>query len=207
MPESETKPFADLDTYQAAAFSSAIYPGKGENQVLYPILGLCGEAGELADKLARRLWYKVASPDGIDRKHELGLRSLALLARSGRLAELVKKAYRNDPPGVMTDARRVELQQIAGEIEHRADTVNSYARLASAGEPVVLPPLEIDGVELDLLRAELGDVLWYVAGLATELGLSLSDVAAANLSKLARRKEEGTLAGDNRGDDLPANEA
>lgn len=34
---------------------------------------------------------------------------------------------------------------------------------------------------------ELGDVLWYVAAVATDLGLTLSDVAACNLAKLRAR--------------------
>ncbi len=50
------------------------------------------------------------------------------------------------------------------------------------------------------LVGELGDVLWYAAQLATELGISLEDVAAKNLEKLLSRKERGTLqgSGDNR---------
>ena len=43
---------------------------------------------------------------------------------------------------------------------------------------------------------ELGDVLWYVAQLATELGLSLEQVASANLSKLKSRSQRGTLQGE-----------
>ncbi|OGL72704.1 hypothetical protein A3F28_03295 [Candidatus Uhrbacteria bacterium RIFCSPHIGHO2_12_FULL_57_11] len=49
------------------------------------------------------------------------------------------------------------------------------------------------------LKKELGDVLWYVAQLSTELGLSLDDVAAGNIEKLKSRKDRGTLHGD--GDD------
>lgn len=45
------------------------------------------------------------------------------------------------------------------------------------------------------LAAELGDVLWYVAQLATELGLDLNDVAAGNIAKLQARKARGTIAG------------
>jgi NTP pyrophosphatase (non-canonical NTP hydrolase) len=55
------------------------------------------------------------------------------------------------------------------------------------------------GVITDEVRAkiagELGDSLWYHAALAKEFGLKLSDVASANLEKLADRKERGTLQG------------
>ncbi len=45
------------------------------------------------------------------------------------------------------------------------------------------------------IAAELGDLMWYVAQTASELGVSLGDVAQANLDKLAGRKERGTLQG------------
>lgn len=48
----------------------------------------------------------------------------------------------------------------------------------------------------DLLAKELGDVLWYVAALATELRLDLSQIAADNLAKLAARKAAGRIHGD-----------
>jgi len=48
----------------------------------------------------------------------------------------------------------------------------------------------------EILKKELGDVLWYTAALATELGIDLEEVARLNLEKLASRKERGTLGGD-----------
>jgi NTP pyrophosphatase (non-canonical NTP hydrolase) len=51
----------------------------------------------------------------------------------------------------------------------------------------------------DALKAEIGDVLWYLAALATELGSSLDDIARENLSKLAGRKERGTITGEGDG--------
>jgi NTP pyrophosphatase (non-canonical NTP hydrolase) len=48
---------------------------------------------------------------------------------------------------------------------------------------------------LEGLKDELGDVLWYVAVLAGDLGLSLDEIATANLGKLASRKERGRLSG------------
>lgn len=50
------------------------------------------------------------------------------------------------------------------------------------------------------IKAELGDVLWYIAVIAHELGLNLSEVADYNISKLADRQQRGVLggSGDNR---------
>jgi NTP pyrophosphatase (non-canonical NTP hydrolase) len=47
----------------------------------------------------------------------------------------------------------------------------------------------------DALAAELGDVLWYVAQLATEAGLDLDAIAADNLAKLLSRRERGVVGG------------
>ncbi|HWY18893.1 MAG TPA: nucleoside triphosphate pyrophosphohydrolase family protein [Solirubrobacteraceae bacterium] len=49
------------------------------------------------------------------------------------------------------------------------------------------------------MSKELGDVLWYVAQLASELGLELDEIAQANLDKLLSRQERGVLSGE--GDD------
>lgn len=50
------------------------------------------------------------------------------------------------------------------------------------------------------MSKELGDVLWYVAQLASELELSLDDIAKQNLEKLFSRQKRGVLSGsgDNR---------
>jgi len=49
------------------------------------------------------------------------------------------------------------------------------------------------------LIGELGDVMWYLAALATELGIDLDEVAEKNIEKLFSRKERGKLQGS--GDD------
>jgi NTP pyrophosphatase (non-canonical NTP hydrolase) len=48
----------------------------------------------------------------------------------------------------------------------------------------------------EAVKYELGDVLWYVACLAKEMGVSLKEVAESNLEKLESRKARGTLIGD-----------
>jgi NTP pyrophosphatase (non-canonical NTP hydrolase) len=47
----------------------------------------------------------------------------------------------------------------------------------------------------DALAGELGDVLWYLAQLATELDLDLDELAEANLEKLLSRQRRGVLSG------------
>ena len=46
------------------------------------------------------------------------------------------------------------------------------------------------------ISKELGDVLWYVSQIATELNLSLQDIALGNLQKLRSRQKRNKLSGD-----------
>lgn len=46
-------------------------------------------------------------------------------------------------------------------------------------------------LDQDLLRKEIGDVLWYVAALCTVLGYDLAEVAQENLDKLSARYPDG----------------
>lgn len=50
-------------------------------------------------------------------------------------------------------------------------------------------------VSEDVLTKELGDVLWMVAAICSDSGISLGEVAQRNLDKLASRQIRGTLSG------------
>lgn len=58
----------------------------------------------------------------------------------------------------------------------------------------------VDELKKQEITKELGDVLWYVAQIATELGIPLEDVASGNIMKLLSRMERNVLggSGDNR---------
>ena len=45
------------------------------------------------------------------------------------------------------------------------------------------------------IALELGDVLWYVATLANDIGYNLEEIAILNYSKLQKRKEQGKIGG------------
>lgn len=106
-----------INEYQEAALTTAVYPE--DKRIIYPALGMCGEAGEVADK--------------------------------------VKKVIRDNNQNFDT-ARKIEI---------------AY---------------------------EIGDVLWYCATMAHDIGFTLEAVAQMNIDKLASRQKRGKLggSGDNR---------
>jgi NTP pyrophosphatase (non-canonical NTP hydrolase) len=80
-----------------------------------------------------------------------------------------------------------------------------YAREGLAGEVGELlgkfAKCRRDGVSPDVLyvKKELGDILWMVAAIADDWGLTLASVADGNVAKLYGRSVRGTLQGS--GDD------
>ena len=103
---------SDFNAYQRSAIKTAVYPP--EHRILYPALGLAGEAGEVANK--------------------------------------VKKLVRDGTSSLPKEWK----EQIGSEI---------------------------------------GDVLWYCAVLADDLGISLGKIASENETKLQNRKKKGTISG------------
>lgn len=84
------------------------------------------------------------------------------------------KTLRATPPGI--DPALVPLLGLAGEAGSVVSAYKKGLRDAPTGR---LTKAE--------LREELGDLLWYLAVVASQWGLDLEDVAAANLTKIADR--------------------
>lgn len=107
----------EVNEYQRMALETAVYPK--EYKILYPALGLTGEAGEVSDK--------------------------------------VKKVLR-DNDGAFTEEKKRDIAK------------------------------------------ELGDVAWYLAVCANDIGYALEDICQMNYDKLKSRQQRGVLggSGDNR---------
>lgn len=54
----------------------------------------------------------------------------------------------------------------------------------------------VDDVTREEIKKELGDVLWYVAQISSELKISLDEVAQFNIEKLQSRMERNMIHGD-----------
>lgn len=104
----------NFSDYQTRSRTTAQYPSIG-HPVIYPVLGLTNEAGEVAGK--------------------------------------IKKVFRDKDGQISPETR-------------------------------------------EALASELGDVLWYLAQVCTELEISLDQVAESNLAKLLDRQARGRIQGD-----------
>lgn len=108
----------NFNEYQKQADSTAMYPNRGHNYI-FPVIGLAGETGEVAEKF--------------------------------------KKVIR-DKNGVIDDEAKKEIVK------------------------------------------EMGDVLWYLSQICTELGVEFDGVAEANIQKINSRRNREVIhgSGDNR---------
>ena len=80
-----------------------------------------------------------------------------------------------------------------------------FLKLAQEASEVTEPILkhrfrgDMKEIAKEDLAKELGDTLWYISECATQLGISLEDIARMNLLKLGDRAKRNTIKGS--GDD------
>ena len=74
--------------------------------------------------------------------------------------------------------------------------VGEAGEIANKVKKVIRDNRPVDEAFVADMKAEIGDVLWYVARLAAELGISLEDVATYNMDKLLSRLNRGVISGD-----------
>lgn len=183
-----------LAAYEQMAAETATYPGADDNQLIYPLAGLMGEAGEAAEVLARLFKEQhtlLRGPNDLDPAGVV----LEAMARFGALMEVVKKTFRNDPPGELTADRREAIAQAADRLER---VLSILQAVMTHRDRVVFPPIR-PGPEPRLLK-ELGDVGYYWFRACAEAGLPAGLVALDNYAKLKDRARRGVLrsTGDDR---------
>jgi NTP pyrophosphatase (non-canonical NTP hydrolase) len=85
---------------------------------------------------------------------------------------------------------------IMGLISETGEVAGKVKKVIRGDKPQTLQDEEF----LRDMAYELGDCLWYLAMVCEEFGLDLNDIACANLEKLLKRKQAGTIkgSGDNR---------
>jgi len=84
---------------------------------------------------------------------------------------------------------------LAGEAGEAADKVKKIWRNQGAVDSKQYTPEQ----RLEIAK-ELGDVLWYIAALTSEMGYQLDTIAQMNIAKLLDRQKRGVIKseGDNR---------
>jgi len=102
-------------------------------------------------------------------------------ARPMTLDEYQQLASRTIGTRTHTDQLSNMALGLAGEAGETADMLKKHLFHGK--------PLDVDEV-----IKELGDVMWYVAGMATAIGASLDDVAQRNVDKLRKRYPDGFSA-------------
>lgn len=103
--------------------------------------------------------------------------------------DLARKTAKAQNAQHMTFGLLSEAGEVAGILQrfHRGD--KEYRIPDGYGHAT------LSNIARDMLRKELGDVLWYLSQLADVFDLRLEDIALQNLDKLAKRKAEGTIEG------------
>jgi hypothetical protein len=187
-----------LSWYQTRANTTAAYPGRGDDQLIYPAIAMCEEAGELAGVVLEVLNKQQGPSRPNDLEYFVADAALQLAMASGAIMGLIKKAYRNDPPGIMTKERVAGLQT-ALAAANRA-VLNMVSAVQFPGVHVEFPPVPVTAKDVDRLVKEAGDVLWYVACFCTEAHVSLGYVGDTNYAKLADRAKRDVIrsTGDDR---------
>jgi len=83
------------------------------------------------------------------------------------------------------------LLGLAGET---GEVVEKFKKLLRNNDGV------IDKEFIESIKKELGDVLWYISQISTELDIELDDIAETNIKKLKSRMERNVIKsyGDDR---------
>ena len=170
----KTKKTITLTQYKKDALSTAFYPSIGDN-ILYPLVALFEESGELVEKLL----------EGADHK-EIAKEAGDVLWYSAMIFHELKEDFQFtiEDKYLTTDKLLLHNCRIAGIIKK--------SQRDEGGELV--------GDKRELLKTHLNFVLTFVLNVCLQIGYTLESVCEMNIDKIADRIKRGQLSGsgDNR---------
>lgn len=91
-------------------------------------------------------------------------------------------------PEAGTGSERALSYVVLGLVGEAGEIANKFKKIIRGDKP-------LDNATRMDLADELGDVMWYVARLACEVGVSLDYLQEANAAKLADRQSRGVIKG------------
>jgi hypothetical protein len=148
---------------------TAKYLEAGEhNRVVYPLLGLAGEVGEVIAVFLEAVWGRVGLNEMNPLEHRVWL-ALNRVASVAKDCEALKKQLRKGSGDLLdgvTDEHKEHLRQLV------------------SGSAL---PMEF------LLTDETADTLWYSSQLLRDIGVRFSAAAELNLAKLAARNANSQI--------------
>jgi len=192
-----------IDEYQMKAVSTAVYPKK--YSLIYPTIGLAGEAGEAADKLADLIlgnwdsekqkdivfelgdvmWYLATTANDID----VSLSDCICIA----LGEQYEKFIDAQDHSVRVTTYNVESEvaypslKLIGAIGKVSELVKKYVR----DDNEVL-----SDIRKNKIACAVGETFQHLSCLAFDLHIEINLCAEKNIEKLFSRKERNVVHGD-----------
>jgi hypothetical protein len=166
-----------IDDYQKQAFEKAFYPHLLSN-IDYPMCGLIGETGELAEQIK-----KMIRDDG------------------GKLTPERRKAIMKEAGDVLWYAAAIASEQRASLAEWLG--FESFDAPSGSTFEGVTPVFCIRKIAYCVGAAAEGAnyersipaAVWWLVALCHAFGFTLAEAAQANVDKLNKRLETGTLGG------------
>ena len=98
----------------------------------------------------------------------------------------------NYPDEFKTIYPAIGLNGEAGEVAEKVKRIIRDTDYKKDGSGAIVVP-EIRALDI---AVEIGDVLWYCATLAHDIGFTLDDVARINVNKLRDRARRGLISGE-----------
>lgn len=195
------------DEYQALARETAIYAPIDNHSIVYPVLGLIGESGEIIDKikkLFRDSSGEVSASDRYGIVMEIGDTFWFITTICDELdlsfAKLVQEAIESAQLEYMhTDGSLWEGELQTAVANYQPSLARSSFRLnAAVGNISALADkyLATDGLEsLGTVRFFLADAIASLLAIAKHIEVNLGEIFGANIQKLQYRKQTNKISG------------